>query len=271
MAVLSPGPYAQAMNSGQKALTIQLIGGPTALLEIAGLRLVTDPTFDPPGDYPVGSRVLTKTKGPALGPDQLGPVDAVLLSHDQHPDNLDKAGRQWLAQIPVILTTVEGATRIPRATGLVAWETNRLVRPDGGHLQVTALPARHGPQNLEHLTGPVTGFLITGRGLPTVYISGDNASLALVTTIAQRVPAIDVAILHAGAARTALLGPHNLTLDSTQAARAAAILGATAVIPVHFDGWQHFSEGADALVAAFARTGQSNRLHVLTDGARFII
>ena len=28
-----------------------LIGGPTALIEVDGYRLLTDPTFDPPNDY----------------------------------------------------------------------------------------------------------------------------------------------------------------------------------------------------------------------------
>jgi hypothetical protein len=60
---------------------VRLIGGPTALIEMGGLRLLTDPTFDPPGDHPVGNRVLVKTRGPAVAPDGIGPVAAVLLSH----------------------------------------------------------------------------------------------------------------------------------------------------------------------------------------------
>ncbi|WP_217919413.1 MBL fold metallo-hydrolase [Actinomadura sp. BRA 177] len=74
------------------SLNVRYLGGPTAILEIGGARLVLDPTFDAPGDYPIGSRKLTKTAGAVLGPDETGPVDAVLLSHDQHPDNLDKGG-----------------------------------------------------------------------------------------------------------------------------------------------------------------------------------
>jgi L-ascorbate metabolism protein UlaG (beta-lactamase superfamily) len=32
-------------------VTITLIGGPTALIEFDGFRLLTDPTFDGPGAY----------------------------------------------------------------------------------------------------------------------------------------------------------------------------------------------------------------------------
>jgi hypothetical protein len=41
--------------------------------------------------------VLVKTSDPVATAEQVGPVDAVLLSHDQHPDNLDELGRKYLA------------------------------------------------------------------------------------------------------------------------------------------------------------------------------
>jgi hypothetical protein len=66
------------------AATLTLIGGPTVLIELAGLRFVTDPTFDGPGFYP-GAVTLEKLTAPALSADEVGAVDAVLLSHDQHP------------------------------------------------------------------------------------------------------------------------------------------------------------------------------------------
>ena len=78
--------------------TIQLIGGPTALLTYGGLRILTDPTFDPPGDHPrPGSPVvLHKLTGPAAPAADVLPIDLVLLSHDHHADNLDPAGRAFL-------------------------------------------------------------------------------------------------------------------------------------------------------------------------------
>ena len=93
-------------------LTITLIGGPTALLEVAGLRLLTDPTFSPPGAYPTGAVTLTKLTGPAMELEAIGDIDAVLLSHDQHADNLDPAGRACLASARRVLTTKVGADRL---------------------------------------------------------------------------------------------------------------------------------------------------------------
>lgn len=74
------------------------IGGPTTLIEVGGWRLLTDPTFDPPGRrYRFGWGTSSrKTTGPALAVADLPPVDAVLLSHDHHGDNLDMAGRTLL-------------------------------------------------------------------------------------------------------------------------------------------------------------------------------
>lgn len=70
------------------------IGGPTTLIEIGGWRLLTDPTFDAPGRrYGFGWGASSrKLAGPALAADDIGRIDAILLTHDHHADNLDDAG-----------------------------------------------------------------------------------------------------------------------------------------------------------------------------------
>jgi L-ascorbate metabolism protein UlaG (beta-lactamase superfamily) len=90
------------------------IGGPTALIEIDGLRFLTDPTFDPAGtthETPVYT--LRKTLGPAIAVHALADIDAVLLSHDHHFDNLDRAGRAMLPPCATYLCPAcwRGATR----------------------------------------------------------------------------------------------------------------------------------------------------------------
>ena len=67
-------------------VNITLIGGPTALIEAGGFRLLTDPVFDGPGEYPLPHVTLRKTSKPALSAEPIGEVDAVLLSHDQRAE-----------------------------------------------------------------------------------------------------------------------------------------------------------------------------------------
>jgi L-ascorbate metabolism protein UlaG (beta-lactamase superfamily) len=242
-------------------LTITVIGGPTALIEVAGLRLLIDPTFDPPGSYAVGSRTLTKTSAPALDVDAVGPIDVVLLSHDQHPDNLDRSGRTVLSRAGLVLTTQSAADRLGgRARALAPWSSVDLTAPGCGQVQVTGVTAQHGPDGTEHLTGEVVGFVLSGDQLPTVYISGDNASLDVVHDVDAHCGPIDIALLFAGAAMTPLIPNAHLTLTSAMAATATEILDRPHVLPLHTDGWDHFSEDGATLRAAFKAAGLGHLL-----------
>ncbi|WP_304452807.1 MBL fold metallo-hydrolase [Nocardiopsis sp. YSL2] len=243
-------------------VAVRVLGGPTVLIGYGGLAFLTDPTFDAPRDYPVAKGfVLTKTAAPAAAPGELGPIDAVLLSHDEHPDNLDGSGRALLSDVPLTLTTRGGADRLGgTARGLAAGESVELERPDGGRVTVTAAPAQHGPEGCEPFTGEVIGFVLTATDLPTVYVSGDNASLDVVREVADRFGPVDTAVLFAGGARTPLFDGALLTLDSERSAEAARILGARRVVPAHADGWAHFTEGHGELERAFAEAGLADRL-----------
>lgn len=127
-------------------------------------------------------------------------------------------------------------------------------------MTITGVPARHGPEGCEPLLGDVTGFLLTADDLPTVYVSGDNAAVELVAEIVDRAGPVDVAVLFAGAARAPQLVDGPLTLSATAAVEAARILGDAVIVPVHAEGWAHFTEGPDDLRAGFAAAGLSNRL-----------
>ncbi|MGJ7908003.1 MBL fold metallo-hydrolase [Actinopolyspora sp. H202] len=244
---------------------VRTFGGPTALFDYGGLRFLTDPTFDGPGEYESAGPVLTKTSSPQGSPAELGHVDVVLLSHDEHADNLDNSGRALLTDVSLTLTTPGGGERLgDKARGMADWETVELDRPDGGKVTVTAVPAIHGPasrEEVEPFAGQVVGFVLTGEGLPTTYVSGDNASLDLVREIAGRCAPIDTAILFAGAPRFAMLfDGEPVVLDSAGAAEASRILDPRRVVPVHFEGWTHFTEGREDLRKAFTAAGLADRL-----------
>ncbi|MBC2905320.1 MBL fold metallo-hydrolase [Streptomyces cupreus] len=249
-----------------KDLPVRVLGGPTAFFEYGGLNFLTDPTFDAPGEYGGPGRPTLRKLAPSpVAPTDLGRIDVVLLSHDEHADNLDHAGRALLADVPLTLTTPSGGSRLGgNAKGMADWETVQLDRPGGGTVTVTAVPAIHGPgprEAVEPITGEVVGFVLTGEGLPSVYVSGDNASLDAVKETADRFGPVDTAILFAGAPRfPVLFDGAPLVLDSAQAAEAARILDARRVVPVHCDSWAHFTEGREDVVAAFQAAGLADRL-----------
>lgn len=243
-----------------------LIGGPTVLIEIAGFRFLTDPTFDEPGDYKLPHVTLTKTTSPALSLADIGPVDAVLLSHDQHADNLDNAGREFLSQAPRVFTTTVGAKRLgAHAEGLLPWQSAMLTKPDGRSIEITAAPARHGPAGIEPLAGEVIGFMLSVRNRETgpVYITGDTVWYDGVAEVARRFRA-GIVVLFAGSAQTR--GPFHLTMDTNDAIETAQAFPHAVIVPVHTEGWTHFKQNGDDLQKAFNALGFGPRLRLLQPG-----
>ncbi len=251
-------------------LTLTAIGGPTVLLEFEGWRLLTDPTFDPPGrrygfGWGTSSRKLI---GPAIPVTDLGPIDAVLLTHDHHADNLDDAGRELLSSVPRVVTTAAGARRVGGgAIGLRAWESVPLHGDGRPDVEVTATPCRHGPRGSHPIVGDVIGFSLrwVGQVHGELWISGDTVLFDGLRRVPERLD-IGTAIVHLGAVKFGITGPLRYTMSAGQATELLADVGATTVVPVHFDGWSHFSEpverarstlrGADAPTPARVRWPQ---------------
>ena len=251
-------------------LTITLIGGPTALIEIDGFRLLTDPTFDGPGDYQLPHVKLEKLTGPAMSARDVGPIDAVLLSHDQHSDNLDHSGRDFLAEAKRVLTTEAGAKRLGGKTeGFAPWTSTEL-KKGGRSLTVTATPARHGPAGIEPLSGDVIGFVVESSkaGSRPIYISGDTTWFDGVAEVAKRFKA-GVVLPFAGAAQTR--GPFHLTMDTNDTIETARAFPDAVIVPVHTDGWAHFRQNANDLRATFDTLGFGPRLRILQPGVATII
>lgn len=256
--------------SARRGCAATVLGGPTTLIDVGGLRILADPTFDDAGPH----GYLNKTAGPAASEAEIGDVDVVLISHDGHPDNFDNRGRAFAMTAPLILSGQRSADRLGSpAVGLGPWSSHTVARGDGpGQLTITAVPAVHGPQDGErdgdgNINCEVTGFVLSSEGLPTIYISGDNASLETVAQISRTFNDIDVAVLFAGAARVPTkFSGCPLSLDSKGTVAAAAILGARIVVPAHYDGWAHFSEGRADIEHAFFEAGLSHRLHLAEHG-----
>jgi L-ascorbate metabolism protein UlaG (beta-lactamase superfamily) len=235
------------------------IGGPTVLLEIGGWRLLTDPTFDDAGGsyrfgWGTGSKKLA---GPAIAAGRVGPLDVVLLSHDQHDDNLDTAGREVMDTAGAVVTTTAGAKRLGGgAIGLAPYETTTLEHPDRPAITVTATPCRHGPPLSRPIVGEVTGFALAWEGQRhgVLWISGDTVLYEGVKGVAERLE-VGTAIIHLGGVRFPVSGPLRYTMTGTEAVELCGLLKPTTVIPVHYEGWKHFREGRAPVEQAFADGG----------------
>ena len=234
-------------------------GGPPPLIEVAGWRLLTDPTFDPPGRrYAFGwGSASRKLAGPAIAADELPPIDAVLLTHDQHADNLDDAGRALLPSAGAVITTFSGAARLGGgAVGLRPWSVHTLRQPGRSPLEITATPCRHGPPLSGRITGDVIGFALRwpGQEHGALWITGDSVLYGGLREVGTRFD-VGTVLLHLGGVQFGVSGPLRYTMTGADGVELCSLLKPRTVVPVHYEGWSHFRQGREGIEAAFSDAG----------------
>jgi L-ascorbate metabolism protein UlaG (beta-lactamase superfamily) len=257
------------MSNNSSHFQATYLGGPTVILEIGGLRLMTDPTLDPAGTKFVLNERSTQEKfeGPAVLPEQ--PIDIVLLSHDQHFDNLDGSGRAFLKEAKLTITTKVGAGRLKEtgvnSAGLAPREHYSYVAPNGDRIKITATPARHGPAGITRLTGEVIGFhiAVTGSQVFDLYITGDTVYYNEIEKLGELIDPRYLFVF-AGAARPR--GPFNLTMGNNDVIDTAHAFPNATLIPLHSEGWSHYTENNNSLLEAFDTLGIKDRLQILAPG-----
>lgn len=245
----------------KSTLSITHVGTATAILELDSINLLTDPFFSPAGtEFEIQGLTLKISDTPALKLEDLPVIDAVLLSHEDHPDNLDSYGRQLLDG-RVVFTTMDGASKLaPRrgVRGFKPWESAD-VTIGGKPFRVTATPCQHVPG------GECTGFVLTTPsfgetdGLPNaIYFTGDTVYIEELAKLRDMFH-ISVALMNLGDAHAPIADPPiNITMDGKQAARLARDIKADIVVPIHFDSWGHFMQKGDQLRKAFDEEGLDN-------------
>jgi L-ascorbate metabolism protein UlaG (beta-lactamase superfamily) len=242
------------------------IGGPTTLIQTGGWTLLTDPTFDDPGrKYAFGWGTSShKLAGPAIAVADLPAIDAVLLTHEHHGDNLDGSGRELLPSAGVVVTTVSGARRLGGdARGLEPWATTRLAAPDRSPIEITATPCRHGPPLSHPLVGDVIGFALRwdGQEHGVLWISGDTVLYDGVRQVADRLQ-VDTAILHLGGVRFPITGPIRYSMTAQDAVELIRIISPRTVIPIHYEGWKHFQQSRDEMERELTRAPDDIRRRI---------
>ena len=139
-----------------------------------------------------------------------------------------------------------GAKRLGgNARGLAAWESTTLEAPGRTPIEVTATPCRHGPPLSHPIVGEVVGFALRWEGQEhgVLWISGDTVLYDGVREVADRLE-VDTAIVHLGGVRFPVTGPLRYTMTAAEAVELCCLIRPRTVIPIHYEGWKHFRQGA---------------------------
>ena len=252
-------------TSRSASLVITWLGHATVLVEIDGVRLMTDPVLR-------GRLGPLVRIAPPVPREAVGTVDGVLLSH-LHSDHTDIPTLRALARSgPIVAPAPAGSwlagRRIPDARELAAGEemTIRGVR-------VTAVPAMQDPRRRPF--GPAAdpiGYVISGSS--SVYFAGDTDLFDAMEALRG---SVDVALLPVWG-WGASLGPGHL--DPERAAEAAAVIAPTVAIPIHWGtlalGWPARRPAdpqspAREFAAAVTRRAPGVEVRVLIPGERLAL
>ena len=237
---------------------LTFIGTATTLITLGSFRVLTDPNFLHKGQraylgYGMWSRRLTE---PAMQPDALPELDAVVLSH-LHGDHFDRVAKAGLARSQPVLTTPSAARKLGRwgfdARGLHTWTRETLTKGEE-MLTIESLPGVHARGLMGALLPPVMGSLLEhhvgGEVRRRVYLSGDTLTGDHLEEIKRRHPDIDVAVAHLGGTRVLF---HTVTMDAEQGVDFLRRIQPEQAIPVHYDDYPVFRSP----VAAFERLAAS--------------
>jgi L-ascorbate metabolism protein UlaG (beta-lactamase superfamily) len=236
------------------------LGHSTVLIEIDGLRVLTDPVWG-----------LRASPSRLAGPKRfqpvpvalraMPPIDLVVVSHD-HYDHLDYPTIRELAKLDVPFVTSLGVgahleawgVRPERITELDWWETHQV--PNSG-LSVAAAPSQHfSGRGLKDRNATLWSSLVIRSQRHAVFFSGDTGLTSEYQAIRERLGPFDLVMLEVGAYHPAWGDIH---LGPAHALEALALLGGGPFLPVH---WGTFSlamhawdQPAEALLELAPRAG----------------
>jgi L-ascorbate metabolism protein UlaG (beta-lactamase superfamily) len=213
-------------------LAVVWVGHATALIQIGSKVVLTDPVFT----STVG-QVSKRLYEPGIAPEDLPPVDAVLISH-LHYDHLSLGSLEMIEGKVRQLFLPPTGLRYLTDFGFPALELQPWQSWEKGGLRVTAVPVAHVGYRYgvdrEYMTEGFTGYVIEADGIK-VYFGGDTAyDPRLFVTTGQAFPGIELALLPIGP-----IEPHafmrDYHMDPREALSAFVDLGARRMVPVHYD------------------------------------
>ncbi|WP_309134511.1 MBL fold metallo-hydrolase [Cellulomonas sp.] len=244
---------------------VRWLGHATTVLDVAGVRLVTDPLLRRHAG-------LLRRSGDAPDPAHWQGADAVLVSHLHH-DHAETVSLRMLAGAPVLAAPSSARWLAHQGLDAVALAPGAWWQAPAGDVRVRTVPADHRHRPMPHRPNAATGFVVRGGGV-TVWFAGDTGPTPAFATVPELAGApVDVALVPVGGWGPRLSGGH---LGPDGAAQACAAVGARVAVPVHWGtlhapaarrlppGWME--RAGPAFAAAARRRAPGCRVHVLQPG-----
>jgi L-ascorbate metabolism protein UlaG (beta-lactamase superfamily) len=199
---------------------LTFLGHSTVLVDLDGVRVLTDPVFGP-----IGSGVIRRHVSD-VEPDSLVDIAAVFISHG-HWDHLDFASLRTIPGRPAFIVPVGLGRIVARVARAEVHELRAGDKLRIGALAVEAVHAEHGRRRSLFTTSEeALGFLITGS--TSVYFAGDTDLFDDMARLAGRV---DLALLPVGGWGPRL-GPGHM--DPRRAAEATVRIRPSIAVPIHW-------------------------------------
>jgi L-ascorbate metabolism protein UlaG (beta-lactamase superfamily) len=253
-------------------VSLTFVGTATTVLRLGGVTVLTDPNFLRQGQRAylgkgMWSRRLTD---PAMQPDDLPHLDAVVLSH-LHGDHWDRVAERSLDRSLPILTTPQAARKLARkgfssALGLAAGNADTIV-VGSDTVTVTAVPGQHGRGVMDTMLPDVMGSLYElerpGRDPFRLYVTGDTLLTPTVRQALVGLPPLDAVVVHTGGTRVAGM---LVTLDDREGCDLLELLEFRTAVPVHYDDYPVFKTPLSAVVEQAGRRGLAERLRTVQRG-----
>ena len=234
------------------------LGHSTVLLELDGLRVLTDPVFGKRVS-PVGFIGPRRFHPVPSTLSELPPIDLVLLSHD-HYDHLCKATMVALARTKVPIVTALGVGAHLEEFGFAPERITELDWHESvelGGLRLTATPSQHfSGRSLGGRNKTLWASWVIQSERRKVFFSGDTGLTREFEAIGAAHGPFDLVMLEIGAFHpswgTIHLGPEN-------ALEAFRMLGGGTLLPVHWGtfalGFHAWDEPGEQLVELAAKRG----------------
>ncbi len=245
-------------------MKIQLLRHATLLLEFGGKTLMVDPMLSEKEAMPPIVNSANDRRNPLVAltapADYLDRADAVLLTHT-HRDHFDDAAAQILSKTkPILCQPADeaklkdlGFTTVLPVTSEFVWQGIRLQRTGG----------QHGTGEIGQKMAPVSGYILSAKAEPVLYIAGDTIYCADVeAALTTHLP--DVTVINGGGARFNVGDPITMTAEDVE--KVLQFAPATKVVVVHLDAINHCLVTRAAFRAYFANHSLRERISIPADG-----